>query len=49
VDSGALDDSARRQVRTRFEVRWNRWNRVRTAFACITSLLLLFLLATAGR
>ena len=36
-----LDESSQVTERRYFETRWNRWNSVRTVFACLTSVLLL--------
>lgn len=40
----ALSDTAQVKERQRFEARWNRWNMIRTAFASLTSVLLISLL-----
>ncbi len=45
VDAAALDEPALREVRSRFEPRWTRWNAIRTVFACVSSALLIGLLA----
>jgi uncharacterized membrane protein len=39
LDLAALDAAALRQARDRFEPRWNRWNAIRTACACLASVL----------
>jgi hypothetical protein len=45
MDAGTMDETARRQARAAFKLRWNRWNRVRTAFASVVALMLIFLLS----
>lgn len=44
LDIGALDARELQSERAAFESRWNRWNTIRTGFACLSVLLLLFLL-----
>ena len=44
VDPGTMSESTRKRARDDFEPRWNRWNAIRTASACLTSILLLILL-----
>jgi len=44
LDPHAMDETARRRAREGFELRWNRWNAVRTACASLTSIVLTFLL-----
>lgn len=44
----AMDPMARRLARADFEARWNRWNAVRTALACVTSGLLILLSGVYG-
>jgi uncharacterized membrane protein len=44
LDSGAMDDTARRRARDGFERRWNRSNAFRTGCASVTSILLLLVL-----
>lgn len=39
-----MNDSALKSARLKFEPRWNRWNSIRTPFACLTSALLIILL-----
>jgi uncharacterized membrane protein len=41
LDVPALDDDALGVARVAFEARWTRWNVFRTAFACLTTVLLL--------
>lgn len=43
-----MDPMARRLARADFEARWNRWNAVRTALACVTSGLLILLSGVHG-
>jgi uncharacterized membrane protein len=43
LDVRALDAAALRRARERFEPRWNRWNTIRTACACLASFALLLL------
>ena len=42
-DIRAMDNDALAKARAEFEPRWNRWNRIRTALAVLTSLLLIVL------
>ena len=44
LDVDALDETARQEARRAFEPRWNQWNSIRTALACLASVLLLVLL-----
>ncbi len=44
LDVDDLDSEQRRSGRRAFEPRWNRWNRIRTALACVTAGLLSALL-----
>jgi uncharacterized membrane protein len=44
LDVAAMSDAARTRARSEFESRWNQWNAIRTACACVTSVLLLLLL-----
>ena len=44
VDVDALDPAQHGAAREAFEPRWNRWNRIRTALACISAALLTGLL-----
>lgn len=44
VDLPALDAAALRRTRAAFEVRWVRWNAIRTVFGLVTTALLLALL-----
>lgn len=39
-----MDPGARGEARARFEPRWNRWNRIRTALACVSAALMAGLL-----
>ncbi|MEJ2483407.1 MAG: DUF1772 domain-containing protein [Gemmatimonadota bacterium] len=41
LDISRADDATLRSARQRFEPTWNRWNRIRTAFAALTTALLL--------
>ena len=45
LDVAGADEETLRNARRRFEARWNRWNRIRTALAVLTSLVLLVCLA----
>ena len=44
LEPSAMSEAVRKQARDNFEPRWNRWNAIRTAFAGLTSILLLILL-----
>ncbi|MEM9365504.1 MAG: DUF1772 domain-containing protein [Planctomycetota bacterium] len=44
LDVDTLNDHEREIARTEFEPRWNRWNTIRTIFACVSSGLLMTLL-----
>jgi uncharacterized membrane protein len=44
VNIDALNETSQRAERRRFESRWNRWNAIRTAFASLSSALLITLL-----
>jgi uncharacterized membrane protein len=44
LDVDAANDTALCEARNDFEPRWNRWNSIRTAFAILTSALLIILL-----
>ena len=44
LDVDAMNESAQEAARKDFEPRWNRWNSFRTAFASLTSALLVVLL-----
>jgi len=44
LDVDALDTGQRKAARKRFEPRWNRWNRIRTAMACVSAALMTGLL-----
>lgn len=44
LDTDSLSDAELREVREGFETQWNRWNRIRTAWAILTSMLLLALI-----
>ena len=39
-----MDESTLKTARLNFEPRWNKWNVIRTLFACLTSTLLIILL-----
>ncbi len=43
LDLETMDDGALAQARSAFEPRWNRWNRIRTVVATLTSALLMVL------
>jgi uncharacterized membrane protein len=43
LDIGALSETACRQARNDFELRWNRWNLVRTASASLATIMLMIL------
>jgi len=40
----AMNETTQKDARKQFESRWVRWNSIRTAFACLTSVLLLIML-----
>ena len=44
LEVDAMNEDAQRAARENFEPRWNRWNAVRTAVACLVSAVLLVLL-----
>ncbi len=44
VDVSVADEPGRRAARDAFEASWNRWNRIRTLVACLSSLLLIVVL-----
>lgn len=44
MDVNAMNDTAHHAARIEFEPRWNQWNAIRTAFAGLTSALLIILL-----
>ncbi|MGK7931632.1 MAG: DUF1772 domain-containing protein [Microcystaceae cyanobacterium] len=44
LDVAQMNDTALKTARLGFEPRWNRWNSIRTPFACLTSALLMILL-----
>ena len=44
LDVGAMDESGEKAARAGFESLWNRWNTIRTVFACLSSVLLIVLL-----
>ena len=44
LDPAATNEAGRARARADFESRWNRWNTIRTVWACVTSLMLLMLL-----
>jgi len=43
LDLEAMDDPALARARNDFETPWNRWNRIRTALATLTSMMLIVL------
>ena len=45
LDVDLLSGAQRREAREQFEPRWNRWNRIRTALACVSAVLMTSLLA----
>ena len=47
LDPGTMSETTRKRARNDFEPRWSRWNGIRTAWACLTSILLLILLVRA--
>jgi uncharacterized membrane protein len=44
LDPATMDETTRRHVRDDFELRWNRWNAIRAAWASLTAILLVLLL-----
>lgn len=46
LDLAAGDERSHEMERQQFEHRWNRWNIARTVFACLISILLLYVLRT---
>jgi uncharacterized membrane protein len=44
LDVSTMNADARTRARSEFESRWNQWNAIRTACACVTTVLLLLLL-----
>jgi uncharacterized membrane protein len=44
LDIGVMDETRQKAARLDFEPRWNRWNAIRTSFACLASVLLIILL-----
>ena len=44
LDVNAINETARKEAREEFELRWNRWNSIRAALSSLTSALLIFLL-----
>ena len=44
LDVETMNESDQQLARTEFELRWNRWNSIRTFFASVVSVLLLILL-----
>lgn len=44
LDIDTLDSEQKHSARLAFEPRWNRWNRIRTALACVSAALLTMLL-----
>ena len=47
LDPSTMSETMRKVARDDFEPHWNRWNVIRTAFASLTSILLLILLFRA--
>ena len=47
LDPSTMSETMRKRARADFEVRWNRWNAIRTACASLTSILMLILLFRA--
>ena len=45
LDIDAVNAAVEKTARQEFEARWNLWNAIRTAFACLTSALLILLLS----
>lgn len=43
LDLATMDDASLAEARRQFEPRWNRWNRIRTVLATLTSSLLIVL------
>lgn len=44
LDLDSMDEATRSSARNNFEMRWNRWNGIRTGFGAVTTVLLLVLL-----
>ena len=44
LDVNAMNETMQKAARRDFEPRWNRWNIIRTVFACLASALLIILL-----
>ena len=44
LDPGTMNDTTQENARSGFELRWNRWNAIRTVCAIFTAILLLLLL-----
>jgi uncharacterized membrane protein len=44
LDPDTMDEATRTRARNHFELRWNRWNAIRTACASLASILLVLLL-----
>jgi uncharacterized membrane protein len=44
LNVATMSASTRKHARNEFEPRWNRWNSIRTACACVASMLLILLL-----
>ena len=44
LNVATMSESTRKQARYEFEPRWNRWNSIRTACACVASMLMIVLL-----
>lgn len=43
LDVDALDEAARKAAREGFELRWTRWNAIRTILSCLISVILIVL------
>jgi len=44
LDVNAINETAQKEAREEFELRWNRWNSIRAALSSLASALLIFLL-----
>ncbi len=44
LDVDTINETEQKAARENFETRWNRWNSIRAAFACVASALLIILL-----
>lgn len=47
LDVDGADEATCRETRARFEPRWNGWNRLRTALAMVSTVLLIAVLSRA--